>query len=428
MKVTRLSVVAHRAVGLAACGLLMLVLHASFIERVGAIPPKPSGNLIRVWTVGSPQTDALPPAVVPAALQRQAENLGYTIEVQTFPAAGLAAKFRQALQDQNEPEVLTFDNYGVVMGIRTPSGWIEGVASDGQAFSSFVLVHEAFAPLQPRGWVMLVRSAANYEAARALSMQPPVCGAESALAGQLLTPTELRQTLETAAMAAHAYLACDHTSLSAISDESRLGQKCFLPESDTQVDGVKACSVSGNHNLVFVSLVSTFAAQLRAPRYYSGALPNMDLGHQSILAVLRNQGGAWRLLAITADPLDTVATIPLTTQRVGSLLVDGRTAGAAPDPARLLTPDGAYPRPAQGERFGDFTWRPSQSADVIGQVVEFMFGDNSDRGRTRLFFPDAREGKLSSGYLMSGGTTSWRVWSISKGGEVAFSEQRSYRH
>ena len=429
MRVVRLSFIALAA-GLVAGGLLMLVLYGGFIEPVGAqATPKPGGNLIRVWTVGSPWRGDLPQSAVPAELQRQAESLGYTIEVETFRAEGFAAKFRQALQEHNEPEILTYDNFGVIAGITTPAGRIESLVASGQAASSLEMVHETLASLQIRGWVLLVRSAANYEAARTLSMQPPVCGAESDPVENLPAQPELRQAQEAATVAARAYLACDWSSLSAISDESRLGQKCFIPGDDMQVHEVKACSVSGNRNLAFVSLVSTFAAQSRVPpaRNYDG-WPSMELGHQSLLAVLRNQGGAWRLLVITDDPLDTVAPIPLTTQRLGSLLDDGKLAGIAPEAARLLTPDGVYPRPPQGERFGDFTWQPSQSTDVIGQVVEFMFGASSNRGRTRLFFPSAREGRLSSGFLMSGGTIYWRVWSISKSGDVVFSEQHSFRH
>jgi hypothetical protein len=274
---------------------------------------------------------------------------------------------------------------------------------------------------------MLIRSAVNYEAARALSMQPPVRDPKSAPAAD--SPTiepALWQAQETAALAARAYLACDQSTLSVISDESRLGQKCFLSESDTQVESVKACRVSGNRNLAFVSLVSTFSAQVRVPLTNSRSVPGMDLGQQSILAVLRNQGGAWRLLAITDDPVNTVARISLTTHALESSLDDGGIAGVTPEPARPLTPDGVYPRPAKGERFGDFIWQPSQSTDVIGQVVEFMWGKETSRGRTRLFFLPGRERRLSSGFLMSGGTSVWRVWSISKGGDVAFSEQHSY--
>jgi hypothetical protein len=155
----------------------------------------------------------------------------------------------------------------------------------------------------------------------------------------------------------------------------------------------------------------------------------MDLGQQSIFAVLRNQNGTWRLLAITTDPLSTWAPRPLTTANaLVNLLDHERAGGITPDPARPLTPDGVYPLPQGGERFGDFTWQPSQSTDVVGQVAEFMWGKDSNWGLTRLFFLPASENKISSGDLMSGGTSVWRVWSVTKAGDVAFSEQRSFKH
>lgn len=277
---------------------------------------------------------------------------------------------------------------------------------------------------------MLIRSAINYEAAKALSMQPPVCEARSISAAYSPTAPDLRQAQETATFAARAYLDCDQSTLSLISDESRLGQKCFLAESDKQIETVRACRASGNSRLAFVSLVSTFSAQLRAPVTDRLAVHTMELGQQSIFAVLRNQDGVWRLLAITDDPVNTVAIAQrsFTKPAFESSLDIGRIAGFTPETARLLTPDGIYPQPPRGERFGDFVWEPSQSSDVIGQVVEFIFGKDSVRGRTRLFFLPERDRKLSSGFLMSGGTSAWRVWSISKNGDIAFSEQRSYTH
>jgi hypothetical protein len=85
-----------QAIRLAACGLLLLTLHAGLMCRARAEGTrKPSGNVIRVWSVGSPNTGALPQTAVPLVVERQAEKLGYTIEVQNFLAAGFAAKLRQ---------------------------------------------------------------------------------------------------------------------------------------------------------------------------------------------------------------------------------------------------------------------------------------------------------------------------------------------
>ena len=229
-------------------------------------------------------------------------------------------------------------------------------------------------------------------------------------------------------LATSAYLACDRSTLSEISDESRLVQQCFLPQSDTKVESLKTCRVSGNHKLAFVSLVGGFSAAVREPNTIGRSIPGMDLGQRSILAVLRNESGTWRLLAITHDPVNTVARIPLTTHTLVNSLDHGPPTGITFEPAQPLTPDGVFPAPQRGERFGDFTWQPSQSTEVIGQVVEFTWGRDTNSGLTRLFFLPASENKLSTGFIMSGGASVWRVWSISKGGDIAFSQQHSFTH
>jgi hypothetical protein len=155
----------------------------------------------------------------------------------------------------------------------------------------------------------------------------------------------------------------------------------------------------------------------------------MDLGQQSILAVLTSRTGTWQLLAITHDPMNTIVRIRLSTPNtlVNSLNNDPPN-GITTEPARLLTPNGVYPISQSGERFGNFTWQPSGSTEVIGQVVEFMWGRDSNWGLTRLAFLPAGGNKLSSGFLMSGGKTVWRVWSVTKSGDVVFSEQHSFIH
>jgi hypothetical protein len=416
------------ALELLICISVLLIIHLSSIAPVrAATPPQSGNNLIRVWTVGSPHTGVLPAAVVPPELRRQAENLGYTIEVKTFRASGFAAKFREALQEHNEPEILTFDNYGVLSGIRTPNGWIDGIVTDPQTAQSLVLVHQTLNSLQRRGWVMLVRSATNHEAARALSRQPVTCNSDRGPAAHSMTIDQaLQQASEAATFAARAYLTCDQSTLAGVSDPSRLGRKCFLPDSDTQVDSVKACRVAGNRNLAFVTLTTNFTSQVRVTNRQS--MYAAELGQQPILAVLRNHGGVWRLLAMTHDPLNTFARTTLTTPAFDSSLDDAQAAAVTLGTAQLLTPEGEYPLPNANERFGDFLWEPSQSTDVIGQVVEFVIGKDSSRGFTRLFFLSPRERQLSSGYLMSGGKSVWRVWSISKGGDISFSEQHTFTY
>jgi len=243
-----------------------------------------------------------------------------------------------------------------------------------------------------------------------------------------MDPT-LRDAEEKALLATRAYIDCDRSKLTSISDESRLVQQCFLPQSDSKMESVKTCRVFGNHKLAFISLVTSFSAEAREPNAIFQLRQGMDLGQQSILAVLRNQSGTWRVLAITHDPVNTVGRNSRTSfNAFVNKLDQEQLPGVTPELAQLLTPDGVYPLPPRGERFGDFAWAPSQSTDVIGQVVEFVWAKDTNWGLTRLFFLPANENKLSSGYLMSGGASVWRVWSINKAGDVAFSEQHSFTH
>ena len=172
--------------------------------------------------------------------------------------------------------------------------------------------------------------------------------------------------------------------------------------------------------------MSNFSAEVRDLRALGPSKQGMDLGQKSMLAVLTNQSGTWRLLAITHDPMNTLIQHSMTTNKLASLLDPGLPIGITPEPARLLTPDGYSP--VSLTTYGDFNWEPSRSRDVIGQVVEFMWGREFNWGVTRLFFLPPGQSKLSSGLLMNGGPTVWRVWTVNKFGDVVFSEQRSFKN
>jgi len=408
-----------------------LVLVLSIVCQTRAATVGNPSTIIHVWSVGSPFTGALPQTQVPAGLERQAQALDYTIVVEHLRSAEFLERFRHAFQDHTQPEILTFDNFGILMGVNTPFGRYQGLLNaDYGIASSLVMVYESLAGLQPRGWVTLVPSAINYEAAKTLAMQPPRCREEDRASESSLS-LELKQAGETATAATRAYLSCDLQSLTAFVDESKMGSKCFLPEYNLHVDTIQNCGVSGNDRIAFVSLAGRFTGQMRepAPRRdldYARWLTNTALGQQSILAILRKQGDGWRLLAISDDPLVTNASTDFTLRRLTGLLTIEMADITIPSPAQLITADGSNLRPPPHQVFGNFGWTPSVSPDVIGEVTEFLVGDDSSpRQRTRLFFLLRHERSLSSGRLW-GVSGRWRVWSISRAGNVSLTESRSY--
>src|SRR5208283_4937019 len=98
-----------------------------------------------------------------------------------------------------------------------------------------------------------------------------------------------------------------------------------------------------------------------------------QLGTVAVLSVWVRREDRWTLLAISNDPI-SVQGARTDLPRLAAALVPGNDAQLAP--AELLAPaDGVFPQAAPGQRFGDFIWRPSPSADVIGEVAEFAYSN-----------------------------------------------------
>jgi hypothetical protein len=413
--------------------LLSLTFIAS-IHRTHAAATLQPGNVIRVWSVGSPFSGVIPQTTVPADLQQQAEKLGYTIGVQNFRSAGFASILHEAIANHTEPEFITFTNLGILIGVNTPTGRYEGVLdTDYGTAASLQLVYEKFASLQPRGVVVLVRSAANYDAARALVMEPPRCEAGANVSEESLSP-DLKQALDTAKHATQAFLGCDAPSLLALSDDAKLGHKCYLPNVSVRIDRIQPCGIAGNDRLAFAYIATTLVTHTNpaAPRRdgsYGHWLYDNLLGQQTTLAILRKQRDAWRLLAISDDPWDTNSSVypaSSTLQRLSASLMKENAYATIPTSALLTTADGANLRRLSQNAFENFEWTPSTSPDVIAEIVEFLISDNpASKDRTRLFFFLSGENRLSSGFLW-GIAGKWRVLSINKAGEVSLTEPRSY--
>jgi hypothetical protein len=409
---------------------LLLAVSPAFVARpvVRHAGGRPNQSVIRVWTVGSPYR-AETPRPVPLDIQDRAKALGYTIELTNFAADGFSARFTQAFREHNEPEILTMDNAAFLFGMNGPNlPHVDGILNENGVAGSLILEQETLTSLQPRGWVFLLRSAADYEAARALAMQPTVCS--QLMGGKVTAPekSELQNASDFAIAAARSYLNCDVASLTAMSDLHKLSTRCLHPNESSQVDNVETCSISGNENLAFAFVGSAFSAQAPAPSQfipYQPWFPNAQIGHQTLLTILKKEGGKWRLLAISADSVSRYPETRLSTEHISSLLTSGFDE-SIPTPAQIITPDGTYPK-RQGNQFGDLTWKPSTSPDVIAEIAEFVMTSRTRLDEpTRLLFVDSTAGRLSTGLLFGGGRFQWRVWSINKNGNIAFSDPRWY--
>jgi hypothetical protein len=89
-----------------------------------------TGDTVRIWKIGSPYRGNTPDTVVPFALNEESIRRGQGISIEAFPAKGFAATFREAVTRNEPPDILVFDNFGVMEGITTDLGTFEGIGEE----------------------------------------------------------------------------------------------------------------------------------------------------------------------------------------------------------------------------------------------------------------------------------------------------------
>ena len=386
----------------------MFACSTAFAVLLLVTPGAQTATTIRIWKVGSPHTGDIPHTELPPALAREAASRGWRLSVEAFPAQGFAGRFFSALREGAAPDVLVFDNFGIMDGITTDLGTFIGIGQDPVTRKRLIQVTSSFDELlgPARGWTFLVTASANHAAARALALRPARCA--NASSAQSL-PADLAVP-EVAA----AYLAGDNAAVLHHADPERLtGLRRNLEP--VTVGGIAVCGGWGNERLAFVTVNASYQA-------------DTAIGHVSLLLAFRKTSSLWRLLVATRDPVSNRQLV-MALPALSRMLIRDLPAGPVPTPATLRSPqNGRFPVPANGARFGDFEWQPSASEDVVAEIAEFSYHDEA-----RLFLLQRRNPglprRVSVGQLWSTrGEWAWRVWSITRSGEIAFSEVRTFVH
>ncbi len=163
----------HLCVILFSSGLLALAQ-----ERAPAVGEGP----IIVWRIGDPHTGDTPDTTVPLDLKLKVEKLGSGIRINAFPAKGFSQIFFDAFKSHQEPDIIAFDNIGILDGSTTELGKFAGIGSSPTLRKALIRVTGSLRDLtggpegwQFGGWQFLVSTSKNYQAARALALQPPEC-------------------------------------------------------------------------------------------------------------------------------------------------------------------------------------------------------------------------------------------------------------
>ena len=320
-------------------------------------PQAQTGTTIRIWKVGSPHTGDTPHTELPPALAREAGSRGWRLSIEAFPAQGFAGRFFAAVRDGSAPDLLVFDNFGIVDGIATELGTFIGIGQDPVTRKQLIQVTRSFDELlgPARGWTFLVTSSPNHAAARALALRPARC-ADASSAQSL--PADLA-----VAEVAAAYLAGDNAGILRHADPERLtGLRPNLEP--VTVGGVAVCGGWGNERLAFVTVNASYQA-------------DTTIGHASLLLAFRKTSSLWRLLVATRDPVSNRQFVTLL-PAFSKMLARDIPADPVPTPATLRSPqNGRFPIPANGARFGDFEWQSSTSDDVVAEIAEFSYHDDA---------------------------------------------------
>ena len=383
------------------CGLLALAQ-----ERVSSFSDAP----IIVWRIGSPHTGDTPDTTVPLDLQLKAEKIGSDIKVEAFPAQEFSQIFFEAFKAHQEPDILAFDNYGILDGITTNLGGFTGIGSSPTVRKALIEVTGSLKDLTggQGGWQFLISTSKNHQAAKTLALQSPEC--DASLVSESSPPSDV-QIL--ASRISDAFLE-QSRSLQAYENGKRLVAE-GVRRGPVQVLETKACGYWGNDHLAFVSLLSSYQSA-------------KQVGQIPVLLVLRKQDDTWRLLTASTDPISNTRFLEQIRSLAGRLQRPWNQR-SEPQPAELLSPeDGQFPPAEPGQRFGSFRWSPSASDDVVAEVVEFAY-QNDARLFLRLRTKGVTSEQLSAGELWTSRSEwKWRVWSISEAGTIAFSPARRFPH
>ena len=266
--------------------------------------------------MGSPHTGDMPHTRLPPALAREAANRGWRLSIKAFPAHGFAGRFFAARREGAAPDVLVFDNFGIMDGITTDLGTFTGIGQDPVTRKRLIQVTSSFDELldPARGWTFIVTASANHAAARTLALRPARCAngssAES-LPADLAVP-------EVAA----AYLAGDNATVLHHADPERLTGLRRNLEAVT-VGGIAVCGGWGNERLAFVTVNGSYQAA-------------STIGHASLLLAFRKTSSLWRLLVATRDPVSNRQFVTLL-PTLSRMLARDVPAGPVPPPPRCAS-------------------------------------------------------------------------------------------
>jgi hypothetical protein len=372
--------------------------------------------VILIWSIGSPHTGETPRPEIPDELQAEAAGLGYRLEIKTFPAMGFADRFFVARVQNEEPDILAIDNWGLIRGINTALGVFQGIGADRKVQESLVDVSLSLSQLVPNGgWQVLITSSKNHAAARELALRKLKCDAVYSSVSSRNSGEQDKDAKSTAEKAATAFFGNDIESLKILADGKYPDGAPNLDQPAATVRQVNTCGMWANQRLAFVSTSVLFER-------------GSSIGRRDIVTILSKANSRWQLLHLFEyDHVvrELVVTLPLYFRDEGGATLQKPTWLTPPQESAFLR----FP----AELRPVFEWTRATDGKVI-YLLETQLGGGGKwfQNRIKLINEPGEEAtiKLQAPHTVGAQPHRSRVWAINPDGAITVSDWRviNYRN
>jgi hypothetical protein len=335
---------------------------------------------IRVWKVGSPHTGDVPDTTAPFDLQKESKTIGMKLNIEGFPAKGFAAKFFDAVERHEEPDILVINNYGIIDGIDTPLGHFAGIGTSNQIKDSLVSVSGSLNEFKGSegGWQFLVSTSRNYQAAKSLALRQPHCDSASQMT--------LEQVRKNDAEELHRY------ALKYVLDSNTFHVGLGSDFS------IVICGFWGNRNLAFLDSIVTSESEKR-------------LGWTDVLIIMEKKAASWELANLGGNS-DVIMKLNKETK-----LAEG-TSDALQNDLKITGPPDGIKSTRDSKPSLEWEWQ-GDATSIVVYLLESQFGWNSEWSGSHFAPVQPQKNiKMIAPFGVGAQPHRWRVWAIDRNGST----------
>lgn len=381
-------------------------------SKIAGITQTPKTNdfeIIQIWKVGDPHDGDTPPKTIPNSINALFRQENYLIEVTTFPAKNFDQIFLNAFNNNMAPDILVFNNWGIIDGITTDLGTFTGIGID-EVKERMIIVESSLDDLLDYGygggWVAVFSSSNKYLHLKSIILEENKCDLSHEEGNYGSIPQELVNDVVIALYRK------DKERLSKLSN-NQFFDIYSLEDMDLEgvIQNTIICSSWGNEQLLFLHVIVGFDGYYR-------------FGSDSLLLVFeRINQEDWKLVTSNLYP-EIIATL-----YENNLALTSSELNVTLKIPELISP----PDNSDAYRFVnnpiDLVWTET-GPDTVAYLVDWQYcvSDLCSFGQLVYVSPtQGRMGTISIDVPFGAGQQPhrWRIWAISKSGSLEITNFRN---